>query len=81
MRCRPLLSLLLAAALLLSIATSADAELVERGGLFVRFQGGLAPTALPRDSLAPISVSVAHNSGSPNAAKTDCPSLVIIEAG
>ncbi len=58
MRCRPLLSLLLAAALLLSIATSADAELVERGGLFVRFQGGLAPTALPRDSLAPISVSV-----------------------
>ena len=55
---RRLLPLFLAALLLLSIAAPARAELVERGGLFVRFQGGLAPTALPRDSLAPISVSV-----------------------
>lgn len=58
MRGRPLLSLFLAALLLLSVAAPARAELVERGGLFVRFQGGLTPTALPRDSLAPISVSV-----------------------
>lgn len=58
MRGRPLLAFFFAAVLLLSIAAPARAELVERGGLFVRFQGGLAPTALPRDSLAPIAVSV-----------------------
>lgn len=40
-------------------APSARAELVEHGDLFVRFRGGLAPTSLPRDSPAPISVSVA----------------------
>lgn len=54
-------ALLLAAAialLVLSIAPSAGAELVSRGNLFVRFKGGLAPRSLPRDSLAPISVSV-----------------------
>lgn len=53
-----LLTLLFAAALLFATAAPAGAELVERGDLFVRFQGGLAPTALPRDSLAPIAVSV-----------------------
>lgn len=36
----------------------ANAELVAKGNLFVRFQGGIAPTKLPRDSNAPISVQV-----------------------
>lgn len=49
---------LVALALLLTAAGVARAELVEHGDLFVRFQGGLAPTALPRDSLAPIHVRV-----------------------
>lgn len=52
-----LLAVPFAAAALL--APLAQAELAERGDLFVRFRGGLAPTALPRDSLAPISVRVA----------------------
>lgn len=39
-------------------AALASAELVERGDLFVKFQGGIAPTALPRDANAPISVRV-----------------------
>jgi hypothetical protein len=39
-------------------AAMADAELVERGDLFVRFEGGIAPTALPRDVNAPIAVEV-----------------------
>lgn len=40
-------------------ATSmADAELVERGDLFVKFSGGIAPTTLPRHEKAPISVRV-----------------------
>lgn len=55
---RGLLLAFAAAFSLLSIAAPAQAELVERGDLFVRFKGGLAPTALPRDSLAPITVSV-----------------------
>jgi hypothetical protein len=36
----------------------ASAELVERGDLFVKFEGGIDPTALPRDVNAPISVRV-----------------------
>jgi hypothetical protein len=36
----------------------AQAELTARGDLFVRFSGGIAPSALPRDARAPISVSV-----------------------
>jgi len=36
----------------------ADAELVERGNLFVKFEGGISPTALPRDVNAPIAVEV-----------------------
>lgn len=36
----------------------ADAELVERGDLFVKFAGGIAPAALPRHVNAPISVLV-----------------------
>ena len=36
----------------------AGAELVERGDLFVKFAGGIAPSALPRHENAPISVQV-----------------------
>lgn len=39
-------------------AAFANAELVERGNLFVKFAGGIAPTSLPRYAKAPISVSV-----------------------
>lgn len=39
-------------------AAAADAELVQRGNLFIRFDGGIAPTALPRHDEAPISVRV-----------------------
>jgi hypothetical protein len=39
-------------------AALAHAELVERGDLFVKFEGGIAPTALPRHVNAPISVRV-----------------------
>lgn len=50
----------LAAALAVALvfASLARAELVEHGDLFVSFKGGLNPAALPRDSLAPIEVSV-----------------------
>lgn len=40
-------------------APPARAELSERGDLFVRFQGGIDPTALPRTERAPIGVEVA----------------------
>jgi hypothetical protein len=39
-------------------ASLAHAELTARGELFVRFSGGIEPSALPRQSRAPISVSV-----------------------
>jgi hypothetical protein len=39
-------------------ASLADAELTARGDLFVRFSGGIAPDALPRDFRAPISVRI-----------------------
>jgi hypothetical protein len=39
-------------------ASVAHAELVERGDLFVKFAGGIAPTALPRVERAPIAVRV-----------------------
>lgn len=45
-------------ALLGTMAPVASAELTERGDLFVRFSGGIAPNALPRERLAPISVQV-----------------------
>lgn len=47
----------LAAAVLLG-ASLAHAELIERGNLFVKFAGGIAPTKLPRQANAPISVRV-----------------------
>jgi len=40
------------------LAAAADAELVQRGNLFISFDGGIAPTALPRNAHAPISVRV-----------------------
>lgn len=40
-------------------APGAGAELTEHGDLFVSFRGGIAPNALPRKQLAPITVSVA----------------------
>lgn len=39
-------------------ASLANAELVERGNLFVKFAGGIEPTKLPRQANAPISVRV-----------------------
>jgi hypothetical protein len=39
-------------------AASASAELTQSGNLFVRFDGGITPHALPRDSLAPIAVRI-----------------------
>jgi hypothetical protein len=48
----------LAVAILVAGAALAQAELTARGDLFVRFSGGIAPVALPRESRAPISVSV-----------------------
>lgn len=47
------------AAVCLFAASLAHAELIERGDLFVKFEGGISPLALPRDSNAPISVRVA----------------------
>lgn len=49
----------LVAAAFALLAPAAHAELTERGDLFVRFQGGIDPGALPRTQLAPITVSVA----------------------
>ncbi|TMK55896.1 MAG: hypothetical protein E6G51_11875 [Actinobacteria bacterium] len=39
-------------------ASLANAELVERGDLFVKFSGGIEPTKLPRHEHAPITVRV-----------------------
>jgi hypothetical protein len=47
-----------AAALSLLLVPSVGAELVARGDLFVSFEGGLSPQALPRDSVAPITVRI-----------------------
>jgi hypothetical protein len=51
--------LAITAALFATTATLAQAELTQRGDLFVSFSGGIAPAALPRHALAPITVSVA----------------------
>jgi hypothetical protein len=52
---------LLLAALALSLGTAAlaQAELAAEGDLFVKFKGGLEPSALPRKKAMPIAVSVA----------------------
>jgi hypothetical protein len=43
---------------LLAIPLHAGAELTAEGDLFVKFSGGIAPTALPRHRLAPIAIGV-----------------------
>jgi hypothetical protein len=43
----------------LAFACGAHGEVVAKGGLFLKFSGGISPDALPRESLAPISISVA----------------------
>jgi hypothetical protein len=48
----------LVAVLFATTASLAHAELTARGDLFVRFSGGIAPDALPRDARAPISVRI-----------------------
>jgi hypothetical protein len=42
----------------LAAAPSADAELAQKGDLFVKFDGGISPQALPRQALAPIAVRI-----------------------
>lgn len=54
---KPAAILALAIALFLGTAV-AHAELTASGDLFVSFSGGIAPNDLPRDRLAPISVSL-----------------------
>lgn len=44
--------------LLFASATPAQAELSQKGNLFVRFTGGISPGALPRSTAAPVSVRV-----------------------
>jgi hypothetical protein len=53
--------LLLAAAIAILFglaAASALGELAQRGNLFIRFDGGIAPRALPRHALRPVSVRI-----------------------
>lgn len=51
--------LALAVALLILLhAAPAPAELTQSGGLFVHFDGGISPRALPRQTLAPIGVRI-----------------------
>lgn len=52
-------ALLVAALLLLVIASAARGELSASGDLLVRFSGGISPNALPREVRAPIAVSLA----------------------
>jgi hypothetical protein len=54
-----LLAAILTATVFVPTAPAAHAELTESGDLFVRFEGGIAPNALPRERPAPIEVSVA----------------------
>ncbi len=44
--------------LLTVLAPAALAELTQHGNLFIRFDGGISPRALPRHELAPVSVRV-----------------------
>jgi hypothetical protein len=54
-RARPIL--LTAAVLIAALAGLAQAEVIQRGGLRINFDGELTPRALPRSGLAPIRVS------------------------
>jgi len=51
-------TLALLLALVLTFAATAAAELSQKGDLFVHFGGAISPKALPRDSLAPITVRI-----------------------
>lgn len=54
-----LVAVVLAATLVFAlVAEMAGAELTERGDLFIRFNGGISPSALPRKQLAPIAINV-----------------------
>jgi hypothetical protein len=53
-----LVALAIAIVVLAAGAGVAQAELTAHGDLFVRFSGGIAPEALPRNARAPISVTV-----------------------
>lgn len=46
-------------AVLVVTVSLAQAELIARGDLFVKFSGGITPSSLPREDRAPISVSIA----------------------
>lgn len=52
----PIIALLVL--LLLGAATAARGELKQKGNLRISFDGGFAPRALPRDRLAPVTVSL-----------------------
>jgi hypothetical protein len=56
---RKTVALLCAVALVCVTAAVAQAELSASGNLFITFNGGIAPNALPRDEAAPITVSMA----------------------
>lgn len=47
-----------ASCFLLGLVGTAQAELVQRGNLFVHFDGGITPQKLPRHALAPIAVRI-----------------------
>jgi len=51
-------ALLVALLLLFTGATPAQAALTQKGNLFIRFDGGISPIALPRHERAPLSVRV-----------------------
>ncbi|HWO15929.1 MAG TPA: hypothetical protein VNM89_04380, partial [Solirubrobacterales bacterium] len=55
---RPLKIALAVTALAAVCAASAFGELVQRGNLFIRFDGGITPNALPRKAPAPIAVRI-----------------------
>jgi hypothetical protein len=53
------LQIVLAITILAALAAApASGELVQRGNIFIRFDGGISPNALPRKALAPIAVRI-----------------------
>ena len=54
----PIATAVVVVAGLVVLAAAASAELTQTGDLFVRFDGGIAPRDLPRDSLSPIAVRI-----------------------
>jgi len=52
-------AIVVAVAILMACAAApASGELVQKGNLFIRFDGGLSPTTLPRHSLAPVGLRI-----------------------